>query len=535
MAPARLTSHGRRQTRPRPPGRPATHPHAPMTTTPSPPALPSDETAEAALLGAALRDPNAIAITAAVEPSDYYRPAHGHIAAAVRALHADGRPVDAVTVAAELDRAGLLDKAVPRTLLMELYNAAGFGSAADSYATIIRDRAASRRALLAFTDLADLARNGHTANQVLDLARQRIDDQLSTSATASTLRWADVAGVLANGTRPTIDADLLTRSDGQALIYSGRVSVFQAEPAAGKSFIALWAALEVLHVGGSVLYIDLEDTDDGLLGRLLALGALPEQLIDRFHLVRPDGPITELERLDLSIHLAESNPELVVIDAVAPAMAAEGVDENDNQEVVRWMKRMPRWIARTSGAAVLIIDHVTKSKEDRGRYARGAGAKLAEIDGAAYELRVLEPFSRSTAGHVAVIVAKDRPGAVGPQGATVAHFHIEPAGGGSVVKVRLEAPTADEAEGKPTSAMQALSEAVGRNEGQSTTQLEKLVKFRRTVVTQALNALETNGFVQSERKGNGRIWWHRRPYPDPDPPADASRHLHVVRPDDPIF
>ena len=68
--------------------------------------------AEESLLGAMMlsRDAITAAIEAHLEPSDFYKPAHGAIYAAAYALHSRGEPVDTVTVAEELRRAAQLDE-----------------------------------------------------------------------------------------------------------------------------------------------------------------------------------------------------------------------------------------------------------------------------------------------------------------------------------------------------------------------------------------------------------------------------------------
>src|SRR5258708_27355586 len=66
--------------------------------------------AEESLLGAMLLSKDAIA--AAVEvcgADDFYKPAHAHIFEAITSLYIQGEPVDPVTVADELRRAGLID------------------------------------------------------------------------------------------------------------------------------------------------------------------------------------------------------------------------------------------------------------------------------------------------------------------------------------------------------------------------------------------------------------------------------------------
>src|SRR5262249_2724871 len=68
-----------------------------------------------------------------------------------------------------------------------------------------------------------------------------------------------VAGVLAGelvGPVPT----LLARTDGACLLYPGAITALQGEPEACKGWIVLNAAVQTLHAGGTVLYIDCEDT-----------------------------------------------------------------------------------------------------------------------------------------------------------------------------------------------------------------------------------------------------------------------------------
>ena len=59
------------------------------------------------------------------------------------------------------------------------------------------------------------------------------------------------------------------------------------------------------------------------------------------------------------------------MDGITEAMSLHGLQLQDNNDVARFMVMLPRRFART-GAAALLIDHVTKDRETRGRYAIGA-------------------------------------------------------------------------------------------------------------------------------------------------------------------
>src|SRR5262245_65769948 len=66
---------------------------------------PHNLAAEESLLGAMLLSRTAIDIASeSVAPSDFYKPAHGHIYEAITSLSARGEPVDPVNVADELAR-----------------------------------------------------------------------------------------------------------------------------------------------------------------------------------------------------------------------------------------------------------------------------------------------------------------------------------------------------------------------------------------------------------------------------------------------
>ena len=60
---------------------------------------------------------------------------------------------------------------------------------------------------------------------------------------------------------------------------------------------------------------------------------------------------------------------------------------------------------------MLVIDHVTKDRETRGRFSIGAQHKLAGVT-AGYRIDVKQPFGRDLAGEASVTVTKDRPGFV---------------------------------------------------------------------------------------------------------------------------
>ena len=251
---------------------------------------------------------------------------------------------------------------------------------------------------------------------------------------------------LADGHGPP-SPELLCRSDGQALLYPGAVHAVSGEPGCGKSWLALAGVAQVVQAGGHAVICDYEDTASTAASRLLALGTEPGAM-EQVAYVQIGGPVADVGRSWLVDLVTSASVRLVVLDSVAESLAAEGCSENDAVEVSSWMARIPRTLAR-AGAAVLLVDHVTKDEGARGRWARGSGAKLATIDGAAYLLSVEIPFSRATSGVATLRLAKDRHGAVGPAGLTVASVRFEVTGG-SLREIVLDPPAPDH-DGPPDS------------------------------------------------------------------------------------
>jgi hypothetical protein len=162
--------------------------------------------------------------------------------------------------------------------------------------------------------------------------------------------------------------DILKRTDDVPLVYSGRVHWLQGESESLKSWIAQLGAAQVLDDGGSVLWIDFEDDDRGVTARLLALGIKGDVILgNRFDYVRPDEPLQgghdtyTPASIDFE-KLLETPWDLVIIDGVTEAMTVEGMSLIDNTDVARWMRLLPKRISAT-GAAVVVIDHLTKSRE----------------------------------------------------------------------------------------------------------------------------------------------------------------------------
>jgi AAA domain len=303
---------------------------------------------------------------------------------------------------------------------------------------------------------------------------------------------------------------LLPRTDDRCLLYEGKVAEVAAPPESCKGWLAVLAATEPLLAGHPIIYVDFESSAGELVERLRAVGVPDERIAAQVSYFGPHEPLTYANRADLDAALARE-PALVVIDGVTEALTIHGLDLNDNADVARWLELLPRPAAR-SGAAVLMIDHVTKDREARGAYSLGAGHKLAGV-AVAYSLTVIEPFGRGRVGVVKVKVRKDRPGHVRAHadGDDVGTMRLASDPTTGAVSVVIEPPT-QERRFRPTVLMERLSAAIEATPGMGKREVRDAVPGKSAAKDEALRLLIAEGWVRVDRNGSAQRHHPERPY-----------------------
>lgn len=222
---------------------------------------------------------------------------------------------------------------------------------------------------------------------------------------------------------------LMTRTDGQALLYPGRVNLLFGRPEAAKSFIALRMLLDHLSSNPTAraLYLDMEDDPETLATRSLLLESRARdgatwELLSRMTYVRPEGPLDVMlldpprsstpkaNREFFRDELAHWQPEVIVVDGVTALYGMHGLDTNkatDTDKVTSWLKAL----CGSGDRTVLVIDHVNKGSQ-RGSMATGSQHKIAMVQGTALQAWVVRPPRPDSEGLVKLLVVKDRPGEV---------------------------------------------------------------------------------------------------------------------------
>lgn len=286
-------------------------------------------------------------------------------------------------------------------------------------------------------------------------------------------------------------------ADAAGLFYTAAVNTVQGEPGTGKSWLALYVAAEQITRGNNVLIIDYEDSPATTVTRLVALGVGVDLIGAHLRYWTP-GAAAKGGSVPEQVADMAHDCTFAVVDSIGEGMAAVGASQNADDEVAVWFRRVARRIA-DQGPAVLLLDHVTKDKENRGRWGIGSQRKLAAVSGAAYTLDMWRPFSKSEPGSGTITVAKDRHG-TRSVGSTAALVMTDPTDAGGI-SIRLqepeERPKDEQGRKLPTVLMEKVSRLLeDADEPMSGRAIEREVGGRAEFVRQAIQGLVAGGHAE---------------------------------------
>ncbi|MEZ0354407.1 replicative DNA helicase [Mycobacterium sp. pR1184] len=246
---------------------------------------PQDLAAEQSVLGGMLLSKDAIAdVLERVRPGDFYRPAHQNVYDAILDLYGRGEPADAVTVAAELDRRGMLRRIGGAPYLHTLISTVPTAANAGYYADIVAEKALLRRLVEAGTRVVQYGyagAEGADVAEVVDRAQAEIYEVAERRTSEDFVPLEDLL-------QPTMDEiDAIASNGGVARgvptgfteldevtngLHAGQMIIVAARPGVGKA-LALdtplptptgWTTMRDVAVGDELI------GGDGLPTRVVA-------------------------------------------------------------------------------------------------------------------------------------------------------------------------------------------------------------------------------------------------------------------------
>src|SRR5882672_3912170 len=248
---------------------------------------PQDMAAEQSVLGGMLLSKDAIAdVLERLRPGDFYRPAHQSVYDAVLDLYGRGEPADAVTVAAELDRRGMLRRIGGAPYLHTLISTVPTAANAGYYAGIVAEKALLRRLVEAGTRVVQYGyagAEGADVAEVVDRAQAEIYDVTDRRTSEDFVPLEDLLqptmdeidaiasnGGIARGV-PTGFTELDEVTNG---LHPGQMIIVAARPGVGKSTLGLdfMRSCSIKHRMASVIF-SLEMSKSEIVMRLLSAEA----------------------------------------------------------------------------------------------------------------------------------------------------------------------------------------------------------------------------------------------------------------------
>lgn len=221
-----------------------------------------------------------------LRPNDFYKPANQIVYDAILDLYGRGEPADAVTVAAELDRRGLLRRVGGAPYLHTLISTVPTAANAGYYAEIVSEKALLRRLVEAGTRVVQYGyagADGADVSDIVDRAQAEIYD-------VTERRAAEDFVILEEILQPTMDEiDAIASQGGISKgvptgfveldevtngLHAGQMVIVAARPGVGKSTLALdfMRSCSIKHQLPSVIF-SLEMSKTEIVMRLLSAEA----------------------------------------------------------------------------------------------------------------------------------------------------------------------------------------------------------------------------------------------------------------------
>jgi len=360
---------------------------------------PHDLDAEISVLGSVLLEPLSIAkVLQFLHPEDFYRENNGQIYRAALDLFAAGEPIDNVTLAAQLQQMGLLERVGGRAQLASMQSAVPTAANIEYYGRIVKEKAYKRRLISAGGNIAGFGYDDSVeAEDAINQAQSLVFGVADDRDQRELARLYDLLGpamerisILMESGQGVVgipsgfhDLDRMTGGfkDSDLIIVAGR-------PSMGKTSWLLNVALHsALETKKSIAIFSLEMSKEQLTERLLTeqaqidaqrmhRGLLSEAEFDRVsnalgplgeaQIYIDDTPVMDELTLQLKARQAKMrhNIDMILLDYLQLMHGRSRGDDNRVQEVSA-ISRALKGLARELRIPVLAVSQLSRAPEQR--------------------------------------------------------------------------------------------------------------------------------------------------------------------------
>ncbi|MDJ0974164.1 MAG: replicative DNA helicase [Planctomycetota bacterium] len=360
---------------------------------------PNSEQAEMAVLGSVLLDGDVIGtLIPIIEPSDFYRSAHGRLYEIMRDLYDRGEPIDALLVFRELERQGAFDEVGGADYLATLDEAVASPANAEHYARIVREKAIARSLISATTEIqqAAYAEEGR-GDELLELAEASIfdlgnrRDVQGAKNVKSLLNETFEELERGEGPMAGIETGFYQFDEMTTGLRPGELIIIAARPSMGKTSLALNVAMNAAVAGKkNVAIYSLEMTAQNIVRNMLCAKARfsghdlrKGRFIDdsrRADLAQAAGPLFEagifiddtptlnpsLLRAKARRIKAKHGLDMILIDYLQLMEAGTSRRSIDNrQQEISYISRSLKGLARELEVPVIALSQLNRDAEKR--------------------------------------------------------------------------------------------------------------------------------------------------------------------------
>ena len=240
--------------------------------------------AEQSVLGSAMQDPKALKLVTEMAPEDFADPGHRLILMALKNMARENRPVDLVTIDAELRKANRLDIVGGSQYLMQLMASTPTTANVRNYIGIVRECASRNRLKKIGEALINASADAErTVDEIREKAALTIRDVKAgesvkvISQEEALMMTFDRIGEAQKKEgqeeqRIMTGIPLLDRMTGG--LTGSKLVIIGARPSVGKSIFAMSICLNAAKHGKRVLYISLEMETEELMEREFASASM---------------------------------------------------------------------------------------------------------------------------------------------------------------------------------------------------------------------------------------------------------------------
>ena len=361
--------------------------------------MPHDAQAEQAVLGAMLIDADCVKdVMDQLRTADFYLRQNREIFETISHMFVYSQPIDGVTVADELEKAGNYNENT-RSYLVQLMDVTPTSANVMEYVRIVRDKALMRQVAGAAAAITAMVQEGvGSAGDMLESAEQKVyairsgrSTQVMTPVSVVLKGVMDhLAELTASGgkTLPGLSTGLSSVDAKINGMGKSDLLLLAARPGMGKTSMALNVALSAAKTSGKTVAIfSLEMSKEQLVTRLIAA----EGLVENQRLItgnlreseweRIAEAASALSRMDIRIDdnplltVADMNAKcrrldnlgLVIIDYLQLMTSAggKGYQGENRQQAVSDISRMLKIMAKELQVPVLCLSQLSRANEKR--------------------------------------------------------------------------------------------------------------------------------------------------------------------------